>query len=69
MAAGETASAATETATPAAVTPAAASPSDLDRRIEALETELVELRTELEAKKEAEPVLAVVADSGTSRAR
>src|SRR6266853_6471461 len=45
-------------ATPA--TPAASSPSDLDRRIDALETELLELRTELAAKK-AEPVPAVVA--------
>src|SRR5450755_1793036 len=56
MAAGEAGSATTE-----AVTPAAASPTDLDRRIEALETELLELKTELETKKAAEPVPAVAA--------
>ena len=70
MAAGEAASATTEAATPAATTPAAvtpaaatpaaASPSDLDRRIEALETELSELKTELEAKKEADAAPAAV---------
>jgi hypothetical protein len=58
MAAGEAASASTTTE---AATPAASSPTDLDKRIEALEMELSELRTELEAKKEAEPVPAVVA--------
>jgi len=35
-------------------TPAASSPADLDHRIEALETELAELKSELAAKKEAE---------------
>jgi len=48
------------TTTEAATTPAASSPSDLDRRIDALETELMELRTELAAKK-AEPVPTVEA--------
>ena len=38
--------------------PAASSPADLDRRIEALEQELSELRTELTARKEAETVAA-----------
>ena len=65
MAAGEAASVTTEATTPAAVTPAtttpaAASPSDLDRRIEALETELLELKTELETKKAADSAPAAV---------
>src|ERR1700675_491023 len=51
----------TSTTTEVAATPAASSPKDLDSRIDALEAELSELRTELAAKKEAEPVPAVVA--------
>ncbi len=54
MAAGEAASASETSTTSEPATPAAASPSDLDRRIEALETELLELKTELETKKEAD---------------
>ena len=50
----------TSTTTEAVATPAASSPSDVDRRIDALETELMELKTELAAKK-AEPAAAVVA--------
>lgn len=51
-----------ETSTPSeAAISAASSPADLDRRIEALEAELSELRTELAAKREAEPVPTVVA--------
>ena len=61
MAAGEAASSSVTTTTSEAATPAAASPSDLDRRIEALETELLELKTELETKKEADAVPAVPA--------
>ena len=61
LAAGEAGSGSETTTTSAPATPAASSPADLDRRIEALETELSELRTELAAKKEAEPVPAVVA--------
>jgi hypothetical protein len=53
-AAGETASPSETSTATAASAPAASSPADLDRRIDALETELLELRTELAAKKEAE---------------
>ena len=61
LAAGEAVSATSTTSE--VTTPAAASPADLDKRIEALESELLELKTELEAKKVAEPapVPAVVA--------
>ena len=56
----------TETTPAVAVAPAASSPADLDRRIEALESELSELRVALAAKKEAEAAPAaapaVVAD-------
>src|SRR5882672_9285661 len=48
----------TTSTTSASATPAASSPADLDRRIEALETELSELRTALAAKKEAETAAA-----------
>jgi hypothetical protein len=60
-AAGSSGATETSTTTPAAAS--ASSPSDLDRRIEALEAELSELRTEMAAKKEAEaaPVPAVTA--------
>jgi Putative beta-barrel porin-2, OmpL-like. bbp2 len=58
MAAGEAAGGSEATTTSAASVPAAA-PADLDRRIEALEMELSELRTELTAKKEAETAAAV----------
>jgi len=56
----------TASTTSASATPAASSPADLDRRIEALETELSELRTALAAKKEAETAAAtaVVATPG-----
>ena len=40
--------------TSASAAPAASSPSDLDRRVEELEKELVELRTELASRKAAE---------------
>ena len=68
MAAGEAASSSATTSASEAATPAAASPSDLDRRIEALETELLELKTELEAKKEADAVPAVPAVVATPAA-
>ena len=54
MAAGDSGSG-TETSASAA----ASSPADLDRRIDALETELTELRTALAAKKEAEAAAVV----------
>ena len=54
-AAGDPGSGSETSTTSAVATPAASSPADLDRRIEALETELSELRTVLAAKKEAEP--------------
>jgi hypothetical protein len=60
MAAGEAASASETSTTSEAATPAAASPSDLDRRIEALESELLELKTELESKKAADVAPAAV---------
>ena len=60
-AAGETADPSETSTTIAASAPAASSPADLDRRIDALESELLELRTELAAKKEAEAAPAVVA--------
>ncbi len=60
MAAGEAASASETSTTSESATPAAASPSDLDRRIEALETELLELKTELESKKAADSAPAAV---------
>ena len=50
----------------ASASPAMSSPTDLDRRIEALETELSELRTELAAKRDAEPVSTVVATSAVA---
>ncbi len=53
--------ASTESTTAAATTPVASSPADLDHRIEALEMELSELRTELAAKKTEEPVAGVQA--------
>jgi hypothetical protein len=65
-AAGETASPSETSTTTAAAAPAASSPADLDRRIDALETELLELRTELAAKKEAEATPAVVATPGVA---
>ena len=50
---------ATETnPTTAAVVPAASSPVDLDRRVEELEKELVELRSEMAARKQAEETAA-----------
>src|ERR1700680_2861180 len=54
--------------TSASVAPAASTPADLDRRVEELEKELVELRTELASRKTAEeapaasPVLAAPQD-------
>src|SRR5712691_6123599 len=45
----------------ASPTPAASSPADLDRRIEALEQELAELRTELTSRKAAETAAAAAA--------
>jgi hypothetical protein len=51
-------SGATETSATAASAPAASSPADLDRRIEALETELVALRSEMVARKAAEEAAA-----------
>jgi hypothetical protein len=48
----------TTSATSASATPAASSPADLDHRIEALEMELSELKTELAAKKDAETAAA-----------
>jgi hypothetical protein len=57
-ASGETG--ATETSTTSASTaPAASSPSDLDRRIETLEAELVELRNEMASRKAAEETPAI----------
>jgi Putative beta-barrel porin-2, OmpL-like. bbp2 len=58
MAAGESAGGSETTSaasTSVAAAPAASSPVDLDRRIEALEAELSELKTEMAAKKDAEP--------------
>ncbi len=46
--------------TSASVAPPASSPADLDRRIEALEQELVELRGELAARKDSEAAAAAV---------
>lgn len=60
MAAGEAASASETSTTSESATPAASSPSDLDRRIEALESELLELKTELESKKAADVAPAAV---------
>lgn len=54
MAANDASGASAESASNASATPAASSPADLDRRIEALESELSELRTELAAKKTVE---------------
>ena len=51
MAANDASGAGTESTSNTAATPAASSPVDLDRRIDALETELSELKTELAAKK------------------
>ena len=53
------ASAASAVSAPSA--PSASSPADLDRRIEALEQELAELRTELTARKAAETAAAAEA--------
>jgi hypothetical protein len=47
-------SGATETNATTASAPAASSPADLDRRVEELEKELVELRSEMAARKQAE---------------
>src|SRR5437879_1449780 len=58
MAAGGAGGAA-ETSTSAA--PAASSPADLDRRVEELEKELVELRSELAARKETQDAAAAAA--------
>src|SRR5437879_9809748 len=44
--------------TSASVAPAASSPVDLDRRVEELEKELVELRSEMAARKQAEEAAA-----------
>jgi hypothetical protein len=61
LAAGE------ESSSPApATTPAASSPVDLDRRIEALEMELAELKTELATKKTEEPAAAPAAVPGVA---
>jgi hypothetical protein len=54
---GATVASATSTGS-VAPAPSASSPADLDRRIEALETELVELRSEMVAKKAAEEAAA-----------
>jgi Putative beta-barrel porin-2, OmpL-like. bbp2 len=54
LAADEAASGSETAPVSAASTPAASSPADLDHRIDALETELAELKSELAAKKEAE---------------
>jgi hypothetical protein len=54
MAAGGTGGAAETSKVSASPTPAASSPADLDRRVEELEKELVELRTELASRKQAE---------------
>lgn len=58
MAANDASAGSTSNAT---ATPAASNPADLDRRIEALESELSELRIELAAKKTAEPEAAAAA--------
>src|ERR1700680_3229151 len=52
------ASGATETSATTASAPAASSPVDLDRRVEELEKELVELRSEMAARKEAQDAAA-----------
>jgi Putative beta-barrel porin-2, OmpL-like. bbp2 len=54
MAAGGTGGATETSTTSTSATPAASSPADLDRRVEELEKELVELRTELASRKQAE---------------
>src|ERR1700687_6311234 len=54
MAAGETSGATGASTTNTSVAPAASSPADLDRRVEELEKELVELRTELASRKQTE---------------
>jgi hypothetical protein len=58
VAASGESSASSESKTSAAVAPAASSPADLDRRIEALETELVALRSEMAARKETQDAAA-----------
>jgi hypothetical protein len=51
-------SGATETSATTASAPAASSPADLDRRVEELEKELVELRSEMAARKQTEEATA-----------
>src|SRR3981189_951031 len=51
-------SGATETNATTASAPAASSPADLDRRVEEVEKELVELRSEMAARKQAEEAAA-----------
>jgi len=58
MAAGGASGATDTTTTSTSAAPAASSPVDLDRRVEELEKELVELRSEMAARKQAEEAAA-----------
>src|SRR6267142_2958553 len=58
MAAGGASGTTDATTTSTSAAPAASSPADLDRRVEELEKELVELRSELAARKQTEEAAA-----------
>jgi len=62
MAAGGASGTTDATTTSTSAAPAASSPADLDRRVEELEKELVELRSELAARKQTEEAKAVAKD-------